>query len=126
MSRYVIDSSAVIAYLNQETGFEKVHDLIAEAEISAVNLAEVLTKAVEAGHSIETAVTTVSLLRLDVVDYDSRQAQKAAEIRPSTRRLGLSLGDRSCLALAILSDAVAVTADRAWAGLDVCPIELIR
>ncbi|MFL6374059.1 MAG: type II toxin-antitoxin system VapC family toxin [Pyrinomonadaceae bacterium] len=126
MSRYVLDSSAVIAYLNQEPGSDKVHPLIAEAEISAVNLAEVLTKAVEAGHSIKSAFATFSLLRIDVVDYDSHQARKAAELRPITRGLGLSLGDRSCLALAMLSNATVVTADRAWAALDVCPVHLIR
>jgi ribonuclease VapC len=32
--------------------------------------------------------------------------------------LGLSIGDRSCLALAAEHDLPAVTADRAWSALD--------
>jgi len=51
---------------------------------------------------------------------------KATELRPLTKHLGLSLGDRCCLALAILENLPAVTADKNWAGLNVCKIEIIR
>ena len=40
-----------------------------------------------------------------------------AQLRAATRELGLSLGDRACLALARGLQATAVTADRAWAEL---------
>jgi PIN domain nuclease of toxin-antitoxin system len=36
-----------------------------------------------------------------------------------TRGRGLSLADRACLALARVLDRPAITADRAWAGLEV-------
>jgi PIN domain nuclease of toxin-antitoxin system len=39
-------------------------------------------------------------------------------LRESTRSLGLSLGDRACLALAKLKALPAVTADRPWMLLD--------
>ena len=51
---------------------------------------------------------------------------RAAELKTKTKHLGLSLGDRSCIALAIQENAVAVTADKNWAQLDVCAIEVIR
>ncbi|MHB8733976.1 MAG: PIN domain-containing protein [Terriglobales bacterium] len=38
---------------------------------------------------------------------------------PLTRRWGLSLGDRACLALAFQRHAPVLTADRLWAELDV-------
>jgi PIN domain nuclease of toxin-antitoxin system len=47
-------------------------------------------------------------------------------LRPVTKHLGLSLGDRGCLALAILKNATAVTADKSWANLNCCKIEVIR
>jgi PIN domain nuclease of toxin-antitoxin system len=51
----------------------------------------------------------------------------AGQLRELTRRRGLSLGDRACLALAIRENAIAVTADRDWGDLDIgCKIELIR
>ena len=57
----------------------------------------------------------------------ARQALSAAALLPQTRRLGLSLGDRACLALARTRGKPAVTADRAWAELDVdITVRLIR
>jgi PIN domain nuclease of toxin-antitoxin system len=38
----------------------------------------------------------------------------AGLMRRETRAVGLSLGDRACLALALRRGAVALTADRAW------------
>lgn len=46
------------------------------------------------------------------------QARDAGLLRPPTRPLGLSLGDRACLALARELDATALSTDRAWAELD--------
>ena len=126
MSRNILDSSAVLAVLHQEPGSEKAISFFPDAVISSVNAAEVLTKTVEKGHSIETALRALELLRLEIVDFDIEQAAKTAELRPSTKQLGLSLGDRACLALTILRNGTAVTADRDWKKLSICPVEVIR
>lgn len=126
MSRYVLDASAVIALLNREFGAERVEEVLPDSQISSVNIAEVLTKSIEAGHTIDTAINTLAILELNVVTFDELQSRKAAELRPLTRKFGLSLGDRSCLALAVLNDATAVTADRIWKKLAFCQVETIR
>ena len=126
MSRNVLDSSAVLAVLNQETGAEKALQYFPNAIISSINLAEVLTKSIERGHDITTAIQTFNLLQIEIIDFDFEQAAKVAELRPLTKHLGLSLGDRSCLALAILQNTIAVTADKDWQKLSFCQIEVIR
>jgi len=126
MNSSVLDSSAILAVLNAESGAERAISFFANGIVSSVNVVEVLTKIVERGQNIKTARETFDLLQLEVVDLDYRQAAKAAELRPLTQHLGLSLGDRSCLALAILRDTTAVTADRDWKELTVCPVEVIR
>ena len=47
---------------------------------------------------------------------------------PQFRSLSLSLGDRACMATALLMQLPVVTAEREWAGLKVpdLQIELIR
>lgn len=48
-------------------------------------------------------------------------------LRATTRQLGLSLADRVGLALGLRLGVPVVTADRAWAGLDVgSAIDVIR
>lgn len=122
----VLDASAVLAVFNVEKGAEKVEPLLSNSIISSVNVAEVLTKMVEKGISLDAALEDFLKLGLKVVEFDTKQAAKSAELRPLTRHLGLSLGDRCCVALAMLENATAVTADRNWASLNICQIELIR
>ncbi len=50
-----------------------------------------------------------------------------AKLYPQTRNRGLSLADRACLALALDKGWPVMTADRAWAGLDIdVEVEMIR
>ncbi len=122
----VLDSSAVLAVFNTEKGSEKVEPLLSNSIISSVNVAEVLTKMVEKGISLNDALEDFLKLGLEVIEFDTKQAAKSAELRPLTKHLGLSLGDRCCLALAIQEDATAVTADRNWASFNLCKVEVIR
>lgn len=126
MSSFILDSSAILAVLQQEIGGEKAVTYFPKASVSAVNVAEVLTKLVEKGDDIDKAIKAFEFLQLEVIDLDESQARKIAELRPLTKHLGLSLGDRSCLALAIIEDATAVTADRDWRSISFCSIDVIR
>lgn len=128
MSRAVFDSSAILKIYYDEPGKKKVLQLLDRHEplISAVNLCEVFTKLIEDDLDIDNIKETFDGLDIQVVNFAEKHAMKAAEIRPFTKKLGLSLGDRSCLALAALENAVAVTADKSWAGLRFGKIEVIR
>ena len=127
MSNYVLDASAVLALLNQETGKERVEAVLSDSCIGAVNYCEVLGKLIDAGMPEQDARESVELLNVEVVSFDTDLAHLAAALRPTTKRLGLSLGDRSFLALALSRRNTAVTAERAWAKLKAgVKIELIR
>lgn len=126
MSKYVLDASAVLALLNQEPGADQVEALLADSLISTVNAAEVLTKLVDAGMPDDEALESLELLGLDIVDFDLQLAVQSAALRRPTKKKGLSLGDRCCLALGLRFGYEVVTAEREWAKLDLCPIRLIR
>ncbi len=125
--RYVLDASALLALLYQEAGATRVADAISEASICSVNLAEVGTRLLDLGGLRENAQKTLDVLGLVVEEFDEDLAWLTVDLRSTTRGAGLSLGDRACLALAIREGATALTADRAWAQLDLeCKVELIR
>ena len=114
----VLDSSAVLAVINGEAGAERVEDLLTGGSIGAANFSEVLSKLVDRGHDDGAAAAVLDALPLTVLPMDAAQARRAGLLRRQTRRLGLSLGDRACLALALETGLPVVTADRVWAQLD--------
>jgi PIN domain nuclease of toxin-antitoxin system len=117
VSRGVLDASALLALLQGEPGGPDVAALIPDVAMSAVNLSEVVGKLIDAGASEADARLATGGLGVRIVDFDEVQAFEAAGLRAATRSVGLSLGDRACIALARRLGVPAVTTDRAWARL---------
>lgn len=126
MSDAVLDTSAVLALLLDEPGADKVQATLPGALLSAVNLAEVISKLCERGMPSDQAELAIDSIGVEIVAFDGEQARLSGELRPVTRSLGLSLGDRACLALARLRKLPAMTADVAWANVPDCQVSLIR
>lgn len=127
MSSYVLDASALLALLNEEPGKERVEQALTSCVIGAVNYCEAIGKLIEAGVPEDEAKRSVDLLGLTVISFDTNLALIAASLRPATKKYGLSLGDRCCLAVALHLKAIALTAERAWPKLKIgADIELIR
>jgi ribonuclease VapC len=120
----VLDASALLAYLRDESGAEVVADTIAVgAAISTVNLGEVFSRIADRGGDpadVARRMTDRGLLdgAIAVEPFTSADAIEVGRTRPMTRKHGLSLGDRACLALARRLELPAVTADTTWSKLD--------
>ena len=119
----VLDASALLAYLHGEAGADQVEQaLLPGAAMSAVNWAEVLSKLAELGE--KPAEVSRRLQReglvggsIEILNLTAADAVEIARLHVITRRRGLSLGDRACLALGLRLKLPVVTADRTWAGL---------
>ena len=123
----MLDASALLAYLLREPGSEKVPAVGGEAAISAVNLAEAISVLTLRGIPAEAIRLQMSRTLIDVVAFNEESAETTGLFIEKTRKLGLSLGDRACLAAALRAGITALTADRAWKGVDVgVPIQFIR
>jgi PIN domain nuclease of toxin-antitoxin system len=126
-SRVVLDASALLALINQEAGSEKVAAVISTACMSSVNVAEVVSKLMDKGFSEVEIREIFGALKLLIIPFDEEQGFIAGLLRADTKSLGLSLGDRACLSLAIQQNWSVVTADRVWAGLQLgLNIQMIR
>ena len=118
MSRCVLDASAILAVLRNEPGGEVLTDeVMAESMASTVNLAEVQTAMVRQGVAPDEAWKRAGIPVSRVVAFSEDQARVAGSLVAETRALGLSLGDRACLALALELNAPMYTADRSWKKL---------
>ncbi|MFI4935852.1 MAG: PIN domain-containing protein [Caulobacterales bacterium] len=127
MTSYVLDSSAILARLFGELGGDVVEAGIAESFLSAANFAEIITKLIDRGVSADDARDAAFQLRCEIVPVDEERAAAAGVLHALTRRKGVSLGDRFCLALAEELGLPALTADRRWRDLDIgVEVTLIR
>jgi PIN domain nuclease of toxin-antitoxin system len=123
MAEVVVDASVILAAILGEPGREAMLELREPALLSAVNLAETRARLADRGFDRQSIDTSIGLFNMQVVDFDAEQAVISADLRSATREVGLALGDRACLALAHKRGAIALTADRAWAGI-ATPVEV--
>ena len=122
----VLDSSALLAFLVNEPGAEKVAPELTGGLISAVNAAETLQVLVRGGLPFETAELAVRKTQVTIVDYTFEHATLATRImidNPLFRARGISFGDRACIATALQRGLAVLTADGAWRGLGVEGLE---
>jgi len=131
LNSVVLDASAILAYLHREPGSLEVLAALSEPDpsiaISSVNLCEVASKIVLLNGTDYQVELAIEPFRKWLVPFDADQADYAAKLVRSTRTLGLSLGDRACLALAHATGSTAWTTDHAWKPLeDQFKIRLLR
>lgn len=128
MNKVVLDASALLAILNREPGFEKLTlEVLSSAVTSTVNLAEVQSKLVSRGIAADDAWEATLSPVNEAVPFGLEHAKLAGNLVAQTRSIGLSLGDRACLALGIILKAPIYTADKSWKTLRVgARINIIR
>ena len=123
----ILDSSAILAVVNRERGAEVVEVELPDVVVSTVNLAEVVTRMTDTGWPEDSIREELKVLNGTIVPFSEEDAIATGLLRPLTRSRGLSLGDRACIALGWRTGYRVLTADQAWAGLNLgIEIGLIR
>lgn len=117
----VLDSSAVLAWLQGEPGGDAIRDLLHGGTITSANWSEVLQKIRQHGRDPHETGLLLRSLGLDVADVTRLDGERAAQLRD--KQNPLSLGDRLCLSVAYRLGLPVVTTESRWkkskAGIDV-------
>ncbi len=97
------------------------------ALLSTVNLIEVQSKLILNGAAPDLAWLAIASFQFEICPLDADQSRLASGWAKMAKPLGISLGDRVCLALAMQRNATVFTSDRAFGKMTVpIKIELIR
>jgi ribonuclease VapC len=126
---YVADASTVLAYVKGEDARPDLIHCLDASGISVVNLIEVAEFYTQIGQDRAAAERVIASLGMSILPIDQSLAIDAALMRPLTRKAGLSLADRVCLATANRANLPALTGDRKWAEVAESvgsKVELIR
>jgi len=125
----VLDASALLALLRGEPGGQVVRPFLADAAMSTLNWAEVVGYYSRSGNPEQDIRAMLDPLPVSRIPFDETIAFITGMMLPVTRTVGLSIGDRACLALAKHLSVKVLTADRTWKGLGSAlrvDVELIR
>jgi len=113
--RYVLDSSAVLAFLQDEPGSQAVEDIIVaedtEVFISAVNLGEVfyvISRSFGENAAVEVETRILDTQKISVVDATWPRVKAAAKIKAGG---GISFADCFAAALAEEVDGTLLTSN---------------
>ncbi|MFQ6028060.1 MAG: type II toxin-antitoxin system VapC family toxin [Dehalococcoidia bacterium] len=124
---YILDASAIIAYLSGEPGNLLVESHMLHSAMSSVNWTEVIQYVISKNRDVTEVRNSLEQMGLVVASFAQEDAELAAELRTVTTSAGLSLADRACLALALKLNLPTLTADRQWTQVDVgVEVQLIR
>jgi PIN domain nuclease of toxin-antitoxin system len=127
-NRVILDASALLALIQEETGAEIIKPLLKFSVMSAVNVTETLSVLQRTNISPEEGLTLITDIVTTIVPFDLEQAAQVAKLHPLVQPQGLSLADRACIVLGIKLQIPIYTADRIWdeIKLDNIDIRLIR
>ena len=131
MSDLVFDSSALLAMIQSERGGERVAEYFLDERnriyMSAVNASEAYAVLMRDGLSEGEAWRSVRLPEIEIIAFGEDDARIAGALWKQTNKLGLSFGDRACVALGLKLGARILTADRQWSKLKLgIAVEMIR
>ena len=114
----VLDASAVLAYLFREPGTEIIEHNFGEAIMSAVSLADVLSRVAQDGNDVAALQSELENRLFEIVPFTGFDAAGTAALAVTTMPPGLTVGERAAVELARARGTDVWTADRAWEMLD--------
>jgi PIN domain nuclease of toxin-antitoxin system len=120
----LLDTSAIIALLRKEPGYEILEDLIANSSISSVNLSELVAVLARSGITETEIDEIITDLVPEIIPFSENLAIQAGKLTNQTKGLGLSLGDRACIATGIHHNMTIYTTDKIWQELK-APADII-
>ena len=125
MARAVLDASAVLAVVMEERGADVVAEALRSgAAMSTVNVAEVAARLHQDGWSDAEVAIVFESLGIEVLPFGPRAARLSGRLRTATKRFGLGLGDRACLATGWVEGCPVLTSDRSWQALEIADLDV--
>lgn len=127
-NKVILDASALLALIQEETGAEIIKPLLKFSVMSVVNVTETLSVLQRTNISPEEGLTLITDIITTIVPFDLEQAEQVAKLHPLVQPQGLSLADRACIALGMKLQIPIYTADKIWSELQIgnANIKLIR
>ncbi len=114
-TKILLDASAYIAFLNKETGYDIIENVIQKASINTVTYTEIISFYARQG--LDDLILHELCKYVNIININEDICFNAGNLIKISKEYGLSLGDRLCLATAIHYKLDVYTSDKIWAQL---------
>lgn len=101
MNKVIFDSSALIAIITQETGFEKLEEFLPYSAMSIISITEVISALIKKGVPEEVVRNIVDEIAPEIIPYDFATALIAGTLISDPNFAELSFENRATIASAI-------------------------
>ncbi len=125
--KVIFDASSLIAVITKEKGYEDIKPYLPSAIMSTVNVSEVYKYCIETQDMTkDECKLMLKISSIEISPFTDEEALISASLIAHTKKHGISLADRACLALSISTGFPIVTCDRIWQKLNldvqiICP-----
>ena len=85
MNKAILDASALLALIKQESGCQIVEELLGRVIMSSVNISEVASILLDSDMSIKECRTIIEPLVDTIVDFDTEQSLLAGDLKKHTK-----------------------------------------
>ena len=123
-NKVLFDTSALLALIHKEPGYERLEGLLASSCISAVNFSEVIIALTKIGVPQNEIQEVVSVIP-EILPFTQDIGLIAGNLFQTTQELGLSLGNSACIATAMQNNMIVYTTDKAWAKLNIESLDIV-
>lgn len=116
-NKILLDTSALIALIKKESGYQKIEEVLPYSAISSVNLCE-LVSILARNNILENEIDEIiEDIVPEIIPFCENIAIKAGKLSKYSAKYGLSLGDKACLATAEYYNMNVYTTDKIWSEL---------
>jgi len=116
--KYILDTSALIALLERENGYEVILDKLDKSIISTVTLSEFVSVLIRKSLTEDDIDKIRKNLLPDIIVFCEEISVEAGKLISITKPYGLSLGDRACIATGSKYNLTIYTTDKIWDKLN--------
>jgi PIN domain nuclease of toxin-antitoxin system len=115
--KHLLDTSALIALIKKEPGYEMIETIIANSAISSVNLSELVAVLTRSGIADVDIDEIIEDIVPEIIPFCENTSIRAGKLLTITKTYGLSLGDRACISTGDFYGMEIHTADKVWLKL---------
>jgi PIN domain nuclease of toxin-antitoxin system len=124
MSKVILDASALLALIKNESGASTLEDMLGQIVMSTLSLSEAASTLLQSDMTLQECEQCLLPLVSQLIPFDAFHALLTANLTKQLKGKDLPLEARACLALGVKMNLPIYTADQKWIELGLTHVDI--